>query len=105
MAIQHLGYNQTTQYGGYLRTVISSIENAVENLADLRNTLVLMIDGDVNDAASYSYMATKFGFTDAATAKAAFFEIDSLFGKFPDDPAVSVTAVKAAIVQASNKFR
>jgi hypothetical protein len=105
MAVGHIAYNASTQHGVFLRSVITQMENAVESLSDLAATMALMIDGDVNADASYSYMATKFGFPDTATAKAAYFEILSLVGKFPDNPATAVTAVRAAIVQAANKFR
>ena len=105
MAVGHLGYNPQTQYGAYLRNVVTNLKNAMDDVADLAATMALMIDGDVNVAANYSYMASKFGFTDTATAKDAYFEVLSLAGKFPDNAGTSVTAVKAAIVQASNKFR
>ncbi len=72
-------------------------------LNDLLATMTLMIDGDGSDAAHFSYMQSKFGFADNATAKAGYEELASALAKLNTDG--SVSNVNAAILQLLNKFR
>lgn len=103
MAVSHLNFNDQLNHGRQLRRALQQLEESTEGLADVLAVFVRMIDGDGSDAAHFTYATAKFGFTDNATAKAAYEELSSLNSKFSGNG--SVSDVNAAMVQAFAKFR
>lgn len=63
----------------------------------------LMIDGDGSQDAHYHEITVQYGYTSDAVARSAWGELLSVQGKVNVD--TDVTNVKAAILQAFNKFR
>lgn len=105
MAITHIKYGAA---GATHSTLISVAKNRLEEgkgaLADLIATMALMINGDGTQEAHFTaYVIDAFGFPDAATAKAAWDELNSVHGKISGDGSVSF--VNAALNQFFNKFR
>jgi tetrahydromethanopterin S-methyltransferase subunit H len=104
MAITHISFNDQTNHGRQLRAHLNKLEEAVEGLDDLVKTMALMLDGDGTQSAHFtSYIITKFGFPDAATAKACWDELNSVSFKLQTN--ASVSDVNAAIKQVVNKHR
>jgi len=103
MPVGHLTYAGGGSYPAQLRGSLARLEQGLDELIDLRATMVQMIDGDTGQDASYPYLRDKFGFPDNATAKAAFLELDSLLAKLTADG--EVTLVATALRQAFAKFR
>lgn len=103
MAVSHISYSASTQHGALLHSALGGLEAKFDDLNDIHATMALMIDGDGSDASHFAYMATKFGFADNATAKAAYEELSSLLFKLNTNS--SVSDVNAALLQAFNKFR
>ncbi len=89
----------------------AGIQQAVNGMQQVRNgrellriaiaDLQTMIDNDGAQTSDYATMATLCGFPDAATAKASWDEINSLFGKISTDS--SVSSVYAAVNQCCAK--
>lgn len=106
MAVSHIDFNRGTVHGAQMRQVIDNLERAYEGLDDLFLMMERMIDGNGSDAAHFTYMQDKFGFSSNAVAKAAFEELASLRGKLrTTGDGVTTTHVKDAIEQVFSKFR
>jgi hypothetical protein len=103
MPVQHIGFDKTSQHGNRLFSHLNRLEIGLEGLNDELATMSLMIDGDGTSDTHFTYMTSKYGFTDNATAKAAFEEMSSFLAKLNTDN--SVTNVSSALLQAFNKFR
>lgn len=103
MSVAHLGFNHGTPHGSLLHAAMHQLEDGLNGLNEIIATIQQMIDGDGSQAAHFTYVADKFGFTDTATAKAAWEEANSL--KFKLNTNSSVSDVNAAMLQAFNKFR
>ncbi len=103
MAVSHITFNDQTNHGRMLRAALNKGQGFLEDGNDLLGTMVMMIDGDGSDSSQFTYMTTKFGFPDNATAKAAWDELNSCYGKLNTDS--SVTFLHAALVQVFSKFR
>lgn len=103
MAVAHINFNAGTPHGGLLKNGLSRLEDALNNLNELKATMQLMIDGDGSQTAHFPYMQEKFGFTDNAGAKAAWDELNSVLFKLNTNS--SVDSVNAALLQVFNKFR
>lgn len=103
MAVQHIGYTTSSPKGDKLRVMLLHGEDFIDQLNDLVGSMQLMIDGDGSQAAHFAYMTTEFGFDSDTVAKAAWEELLSVQGKLNTD--ASVSNVKAALIQAFNKFR
>lgn len=103
MAVSHLGYDKATTYGSQLNSVIQHGETWLDSMADQIATMTLMIDGDGSSATHFTYMTAKYGFTDNATAKAAFEEMNAAYAKVSGNASVSGT--NAALLQLIAKLR
>lgn len=103
MAVQHIGFNDQVLHGRLLRRGLQQMEEALDILNDVKATMALMIDGDGTDAAQFTYMTAKFGFSSNPEAKAAWDELNSLLFKLNTN--AQVTDVNAAMLQAFNKLR
>lgn len=98
MAIAHITYNASLPHGSQLRACLRQLQQGVEGLVDLVETMALMRDA----GASTQYIVDQFGFPSTAVAEAAFAELDSLRGKLTTDGQVEF--VHAALYQAFHKF-
>lgn len=103
MAVGHIQFNDGTQHGALLRAGLSKLEQALDELNEIKGTMQLMIDGDGTSSTHFPYMQEKFGFLDDAGAKAGWDELNSMLAKLNTDGQVSF--VNAALIQAFNKFR
>lgn len=105
MAISHISYGAAGADHAVLITAAKNkLEEGKEALADVIATMALMLNGDGTDEAHFTaYVIDKFGFPDAATAKAGWDELNSVHGKLSGDGNVSF--VNAALNQFFNKFR
>ena len=103
MAVTHLFFNQTSQYGNQLRSALSQLEQGRDQLNDVLTAMATMINGDGSSSTHFPYMTAKFGFTDDTTARAAWLEITALLAKLNTD--ASVTNLNTALNQAFNEFR
>lgn len=103
MAMTHIQFNDQLQHGRYLRRVLQMTEEGRETLIKTKDVMQTMIDGDGSDAAHFTEVTTRFGFTDNATSKAAWDEINSALSKLTTD--ASVTNVQAALLQLFSKLR
>jgi hypothetical protein len=109
MPFLRIQFNDQLPHGRMLRAVLNRLEEAVDGGVDLvgksgvPGTMTFMIDGDGSDAAQFGEVTTRFGFASNADAKAAWDELNSLFGKLNGDG--SVSNVNAALLQAFAKFR
>jgi hypothetical protein len=103
MSVPHIAFNDTTHYGQYLRNALVGLEVNLDRLNEIKDTMALMIDGDGSQAAHFTYMTSKFGFTDDATAKAGWDELNSCLFKLNTN--TSVSDVNAALLQLFNKLR
>lgn len=105
MTVGHVLFTDTAAnaYGYHLRKALSALEDGRDDLTDILATMVQMIDGDSGNAANYTYMTERYGFTDNATAKACFDELNSALGKLNTDG--SVSNVHAAMNQCFAKLR
>ena len=103
MPITHIEYGSGPKAPLIVNT-LAHLESAVDGLGDLIATMALMLDGDgTNEAHFTAYVIAKFGYVNAAGAKASWDELNSLYAKLNTDAAV--TNVKAAIAQCINKHR
>lgn len=102
-AALHIFFDQRSQHGSMLRNLLNQLEFGRDTLFDMVATMQLMLEGDGTQDAHYSYMTTKFGFPDVATAHTAYNELVALQAKLNTN--ASVTNVLAAMDQAFNKFR
>lgn len=116
MAFQHIHFNHGTQYGSKLRNMLTLAEQGDDLMADVRDMMIQMRDGDGSQNVHYAELTKRFGFgdydittggapTDAqnAVARAAFEELDSAYSKTSGNG--SVSNVRAARDQLFNKMR
>ena len=112
----HIHFDAGTQYGAKLRQMLHVNEQADDVIADVRDMMVQMLDGDGSQNVHYAEITKRFGFgdydvstggapTDAqnAKARAAFQEIDSAYSKTSGNG--SVSNVRAARDQLFAKLR
>lgn len=115
MAFAHISFNATSQYGRLLRRMLDTNEAADDQMADLRDVMIQMRDGDGSQNSHYAEVTKRFGFgdydgtqgdpTDAqnAKARAAFEELDSAYSKTSGNN--SVSNVRAARDQLYARMR
>lgn len=114
MAFAHIHFNQLSQYGQRLRNMLNLCELADDQLADVRDLILQMIDGDGSSIAHFDEVVKRFGFesydvttggavndTQRTAARNAWLEIDSVYAKRTG----SVSGVQAARDQMFNKLR
>jgi hypothetical protein len=116
MAFNHIHFSQATQHGSKLRQVLTLMEQGDDLLADVRDAMIQMRDGDGTQDAHYTEVAKRFGFGDydvttggapstfaLGKARAAFEELDSAYSKTSGNG--SVSNVRAARDQLFAKLR
>ena len=103
MAVQHIAFNDQLPHGRMLRRSLQQMEEGMEGLRSSLATLATMIDGDGTVADHFAYTLGKFGFSDVATAKAAYDELLALRAKLSTN--AQVTQVGSALTNAFNRFR
>lgn len=103
MAFNHVHFDDQGTYGRQLRRALHSNEEADDLLADVRDMMLQMRDGDGSQDAHYAELTARFGFTTDAKARAAFEEIDSAYSKTSGND--SVSNVRAARDQLFAKLR
>lgn len=103
MAFNHIHFDDSTVYGRMLRRMLRNNESGDDELADVRDVMIQMRDGDGSQDAHYAEVKTRFGFVSDAKARAAFEEIDSAYAKTSGNG--SVSNVRAARDQLYSKFR
>ena len=103
MAFAHIHFNDQLQYGRSLRRMLQMMEESDDLVADVRDVMIQMRDGDGSVATHYAECTTRFGFASDASAKAAFDELDSAYSKTSGDG--SVSNVRAARDQLFAKLR
>lgn len=99
----HIHFNDQTQYGRQLRRMLNLMEESDDLMADVRDVMIQMRDGDGSQDAHYAELTTRFGFTTDAKARAAFEELDSAYSKTSGNG--SVSNVRAARDQLYAKLR
>jgi len=115
MAEAHIHFDDSTRYGALLRNMLRANEQADEAMADVRDLLIQMRDGDGSQNVHYANIVKRLKFadydptagapTDAqnAKARAAFEELDSAYSKTSGNG--SVSNVRAARDQLYAKLR
>ncbi len=103
MAFTHIHFNDQTTYGRSLRQMLNIAETGDTQLANIRNEMSLMIDGDGSQDVHYAELTSRYGFVSDAFSHTAFSEIDSAYSKTSGNGDVS--SVRAARDQMFNKFR
>jgi len=101
-AISHLPFDNTN-HSQRIRECLNNLERGRNELVAEVSTMELMIDGDGSNVSHFEAVRVKYGFPDTTVAKAAFEELAALKGKLDSD--ASTSNVKAAMLQAFNKFR
>lgn len=99
----HIHFNSHAGYGVMLRLMLDRMEEGDDLIADVRDMIIQMRDGDGSQDAHYDEVATRFGFETSAKARAAFEEIDSAYSKTSGNG--SVSNVRAARDQLYSKLR
>lgn len=103
MASNYYLYNPTgSTHGKFLQRVVSSMADADHWFKELMNLLAQMLEGDGSQDAHFATITTRFGFPDNATARAAYNELLSSYGKISGDG--SVSSVRAARDQMVARF-
>ena len=103
MAFAYIHFNDQTQHGRQLRRVLNMMEESDDLLADIRDVMIQMRDGDGSDVVHYAEVTTRFGFANNTKAKEAFDELDSCYSKTSGNG--SVSNVRAARDQFFAKLR
>ena len=115
MAEAHIHFDDSTRYGSMLRDMLRTNERADDMMADVRDMLIQMRDGDGSQNSHYANVVIRLRFADydptqgaptdaqCAKARAAFEELDSAFSKTSGNG--SVTNVRAARDQLFAKMR
>jgi hypothetical protein len=103
MAFNHIHFNANNQYGAKLRGMLTLSEQGDDAMADVRDLMIQMRDGDGSQDAHYAELTSKFGFASDAKARAAFEELDSAYSRISGNG--SVTNVRAARDQLFAKMR
>lgn len=99
----HIYFNESSQYGRKLRSMLNLMEQADLAQVQVRSTMIQMLDGDGSQDAHYTTIMNRFGFESVKDARAAFAEMDSAFSKTADNRQVS--DVRAARDQLMAKLR
>lgn len=99
----HISFNPNSTYGILLRTAMGSLETGLVKANEVLGTMTEMLDGDGSSDTHYTYITSKFGFTDNAVAHAGYAELSALVGKLNTDG--SITNMHAALIQAFNRFK
>lgn len=111
----HIHFDQGTQYGALLRDMLRTNERADDLMADVRDMLIQMRDGDGSQNSHYANVVKRLKFADydstagepsdaqCAVARACFEELDSAFSKTSGNGTVS--NVRAARDQLYAKLR
>lgn len=89
MAFTHIHFDDSTQYGRILRRMLTTNEQADDQLADVVALFQSMIDGDGSQDGHYTEVTVRFGFPSNAIAHAAFNELASAYAKTSGDGAVT----------------
>lgn len=97
MPVGHITFDAFTPHGKLLRDNITKLQDSIDKLNDLRESMIQMIDGDGSQAAHFDYFIGKFGFLTNEDAKACFEELASMLFKLNTDAQVS--NVQAALNQ------
>jgi len=103
MAFNHIHFDDQTQYGRKLRSMLNKSEQADDEMIDVRDVMIQMRDGDGSVASHYAEVTTRFGFATDDKAKACFDELDSAYSKTSGN--AEVTNVRAARDQLYAKLR
>lgn len=115
MAVAHILFDETSQYGRKLRACLNLMEQADEAQVDVRDVLIQMRDGDGSQDAHYATVVKRLGvegYTSTqgdptagqlAKARSLFEEFDSAFSKTSGNG--SVSNVRAARDQVIAKLR
>lgn len=103
MASNYIHFHDGTQHGRMLRDMLRTMERGDDLMADVRDVMIQMRDGDGSSSDHYAVVQEKFGFESNATAKAAFEELDSAYSKTSGNG--SVDNVRAARDQLFAKMR
>lgn len=103
MAVGHITFDRNTSAGGFFGNALAHFEAGLEQLKDVRDAMAQMIDGNGSEDEHYTYAVSRYGFPNAAAARAAYLELSAMLGKL--DTNAPVENVAAAINQALAKFR
>jgi hypothetical protein len=103
MAFAHIHFDNASPYGRTLRQMLDLMEQGDDLIADVRDTMIQMRDGDGSADEHYAEVTNRFGFATDAKARAAFEELDSAYSKTSGDG--SVSNVRAARNQLYAKLR
>lgn len=103
MAFQHIHFNDQTQYGRQLRRMLQLMEESDDLIADVRDMMIQMRDGDGSQDVHYAELTSRFGFVSDAQSRAAFEELDSAYSKTSGNG--TVDTVRAARDQLYAKLR
>jgi len=103
MAITNVFIDETKPHARLLRRGLANMEEGFEILNDVLANVPHMIDGDGSDAAHFTEVTSRYGFTSNDVAKSAWDELNSAMSKLNTNG--SVSSVNAALLQLFNKFR
>lgn len=103
MASTNIHFDDQKHHGRLLRSALHMLEGGLDALNDAFASMTHMKDGDGSQAAHFTELTSRFGFTTDAKAKDAYDELNSLQAKLNTN--ASVTDVNAALLQAFSKFR
>ena len=104
MALNHITFNDQLTHGRKLRALVNNLEDAFDQCPKMLATMLEMMTGDGTLEAHFdAYLISKFGFTNAATAKACFDLLKAYNDKV--DTNASVTNVKATIKNLLDRTR
>ena len=91
MAFDHIHFDDTTQYGRILRTMLRTNESGDDQFTDVMSLFESMLDGDGSADGHYTEITVRFGFPYNALAHAAFNELASAYSKTSTNGAVTNT--------------
>ena len=79
MAFNHIHFGNSTPYANRLRSALTMMEKGDDELADVRDLMIQMRDGDGTQDIHYAELTARFGFATDAKARAACEELDSAY--------------------------
>jgi hypothetical protein len=91
MAFPHIHFDEQSQYGRLLRTMLRTNEAADDQFTDIMSLVQSMLDGDGSQDAHYTEVTIRFAFPSNALAHAAFNELASAYAKTSGNGAVTNT--------------
>jgi hypothetical protein len=103
MAVGTYNFNENTRHGAHLREALTHLENGLRVLNQVADNLPLMVDNELSGDARYQEIVARYGFTDGATALAAYQAITGVLGKLNSD--ASVTGVASAMKELFDRLR